>query len=274
VLVLSLVFLVGCSLRKLGYNLAPRFLVSRLVDTFDLNKAQKQQAQAAVAGLHSWHRQSELPRYVEFLDAVIAKTADGLTRDEVQWMLTEGEHHWERAAQKVTPAAAALLATLSPEQISHSELEMKKGSQERFERLELSEPDYLAFRLKKAKKTMNTWLGSYSDAQLGEFERFIRKNRTEELRRQKLTEQSRATLLAALRAHAPRPELETILYNWMTKQETAPTADNQRAEERNRDDFVELVLAVDHTLSPTQRQHLLKEMRTLRTELYELAHNV
>ena len=92
-LVLSLVFLVGCSLRKLGYNLAPRFLVSRLVDTFDLNKAQKQQAQAAVAGLHSWHRQSELPRYVEFLDAVIAKTANNLTRDEIQWMLTKSEHH-------------------------------------------------------------------------------------------------------------------------------------------------------------------------------------
>ncbi len=272
-LVCGLVLLVGCSLRKIGYNLAPRFLVSRIADTFDLNKAQKQQAHAAVAGLHSWHRQNELPRYVEFLDAILAKTADGLTRDEVQWMLTEGEHAWERAAQKVVPEAAALLVTLTPEQISHSEAEMKKGSQERFERLELSEQDYVNFRLKKAKKTMNTWLGSYTGAQLAEFERFIRKNRVEELRRQKLTEQSRATLLTALRARTPRPALETILYNWMTKQETAPTAEHQGAEERNRGDFVELVLAIDHLLSAEQRQHLLKEMRTLRTELNELAHN-
>ena len=272
-LVCGLVLLVGCSLRKIGYNLAPRFLVNRLADTFDLNKAQKQQAHAAVAGLHSWHRQNELPRYVEFLDAILAKTADGLTRDEVQWMLTEGEHAWERAAQKVVPEAAALLVTLTPEQISHSEAEMKKGSQERFERLELSEQDYVNFRLKKAKKTMNNWLGSYTGAQLAEFERFIRKNRVEELRRQKLTEQSRATLLTALRARTPRPALETILYNWMTKQETAPTAEHQGAEERNRGDFVELVLAVDHLLSAEQRQHLLKEMRTLRGELNELAHN-
>ena len=270
-LLAALVLLIGCSLRKIGYNLAPRFVVSRLSSTFDLNKAQKQQAQVAVAGLHSWHRSSELPRYVEFLDAVIAKTADGLTRDEVQWMLTEGEHHWERAVQKVVPESAALLVTLSPEQISHSEAEMKKGSQERFERLELSEPDYLAFRLKKAKKTMNTWLGSYTDAQLAEFERFIRKNRVEELRRQKLNEQNRTALLTALREHAPRETVEALLFNWMTKQQVAPSDEHQRAEERNLNDFVDMVLAIDRSLSPAQRQHLLKELRTLRTELYELS---
>lgn len=272
-LLAALVLLVGCSLRKIGYNLAPRFVVSRLSSTFDLNKAQKQQAQVAVAGLHSWHRQNELPRYVEFLDAILNKTADGLTREEVLWMLGEGERTWERAVQKVAPEMAALLVTLSPEQLSHSEAELNKGSQERFERLELSEQDYVNFRLKKAKKTMNTWLGSYTDAQLAEFERFIRKNRVEELRRRKLTEQSRAILLTALRAHSPRPAVETILFNWMTKQETTPTPANQSAEERNRDDFVELVLAIDRQLSAEQRQHLLKEMRTLRTELNELAHN-
>ena len=44
-----------------------------------------------------------------------------------------------------------------------------------------------------------------------------------------------------------------------------------RAEDRNRDDFVELVLGVDRLMLPAQRQHLIKELRTLRTELYELA---
>ena len=105
-LLAALVLLIGCSLRKIGYNLAPRFVVSRLSSTFDLNKAQKQQAQVAVAGLHSWHRQNELPRYVEFLDAILKKTADGLTREEVLWMLSEGERTWERAVQKVAPEMA------------------------------------------------------------------------------------------------------------------------------------------------------------------------
>ena len=45
----------------------------------------------------------------------------------------------------------------------------------------------------------------------------------------------------------------------------------QRAEERNLSDFIDMVLAIDRTLSPAQRQHLLKELRTLRTELYELS---
>ena len=261
----------GCSLRKLGYNLAPRFIVSRIVDTFDLDKAQKKQTQVAIAELHAWHRKNELPRYVELLDGVIARTADGLTRDEVLWMLKETETTVERTAQKLVPAAAGLLVTLTPEQLSHSEKEMQKGSQERFERLELPEQEYVNFRLKRAKKNLNTWLGSYNDAQLGEFERFVRKNRVEELRRQTHTVELRTTLLTALRDHAPRPAVESLLLNWMTKEDANQTADSKRAEERNRDDFVELVLGVDRAMSQEQRQHMLKELRTLRTELYELS---
>lgn len=265
------VLLAGCSLRKIGYNLATRIVVSKLSDTFDLKKPQKQQAQAAVAMLHDWHRKTELPRYVQFIDAIMAKTADGLTQDELLWMFKEGEVTWDRTAHKLAPEAAALLVTLSPEQLAHAEGEMNKASQERFERLELPEQDYVNFRLKKAKKNLNTWLGSYTDAQLAQFDRFIRKNRVEELRRQKLNEQNRIALLTALREHAPRQTVETLIFNWMTKQQVAPTDEHQRAEERNLNDFVDMVLTIDRSLSPAQRQHLLKEMRTLRTELYELS---
>ena len=270
-LVCAAVLLTGCSLRKIGYNLAARFVVSKLSDTFDLKKPQKQKAQAAVAMLHDWHRKTELPRYVQFIDAIMAKTADGLTQDELMWMFKEGEVTWDRTAHKLAPEAAALLVTLSPEQLAHAEGEMNKASQERFERLELPEQDYVNFRLKKAKKNMNTWLGSYTDAQLAQFDRFIRKNRVEELRRQRLNEQNRAALITALREHAPQQNVETLLFNWMTKQQVAPTDEHQRAEERNLNDFVDMVLAIDRSLSPAQRQHLLKELRTLRTEIYELS---
>jgi len=224
-----------------------------------------------VTALHDWHRKVEMPRYVQFLDEVIAKTSDGLTREEVQWMLHEGEVAVERVGQKLAPDSSALLTSLTAEQINHCESEMQKGSQERFERLELPEQDYVNFRLKRAKKNLNTWLGSYNDTQLGEFERFVRKNRPEELRRQKLNLQSRAALLAALRNHADRPTIETILYNWLTKQQSSPTDEDQRAEARNREDFIDLVLGVDRAMSPQQRQHLLKELRSLRTDLYEIA---
>ena len=266
VLVLS-----GCSLRKLGYNLAARFITSRIVDTFDLDKVQKKQTQAAVARLHAWHRASELPRYVELLDGVIARSADGLTRDEVLWIIKEAETTVERTAQKLVPEASALLVTLTPEQIAYSEKEMKKGSKERFERLELPEQDYVNFRLKRAKKNLTTWCGSYNDAQLGEFERFVRKNRLEELRRQTHTELLRAALLTALREHAPRAAIEGLLFNWMTKEDAAPTEESKLAEERNRDDFIALVLGVDRAMTADQRQHMLRELRTLRTEMYELA---
>jgi hypothetical protein len=271
VFLLAALVLSGCSVRKIAYNFANRFLVTKLVDTFDLDRAQKKQAQAAVTAIHKWHRSSELPQYVQFLDQLCEKLGDGLSRDEVLWMLQQGEGAFERVARRIAPDMAALLVSLTPAQVAHSQSELQKGSQERFERLEAPEQEYVNFRLKRARKNMTTWMGSYTDGQISDFERFIRENRPEELRRQKDNEQSRQILVAALTDHASAAAIETLLLNWMTKQQARPTDAVQRAEERNRDDFVDLVLNIDRSLSPAQRQHLLKELRTLRTELYELS---
>jgi hypothetical protein len=271
-LLAATVLLSGCSVRKLFYNnLAVTLLMRRLNDTFALRGSQKQSAEQMVKAIHHWHRKSELPRYVTILDGLIARAQDGLTHEELGWLLGEVDAATRRFAERMAPDAGKLLRTLTPDQVNHAEHAMKKGEMERFERLEKPEHEYIAFRLKRARKTLTDWLGSYSDAQLGEFERFIRKNRPEEQKRQKVVQANQRDLIAALRSGTDEAGLRDLVARWMSTRQTSPTPQYQQDEARNWRDFSEALLAVDRAMTPGQRQHFLSELRSLRKDLAELA---
>jgi hypothetical protein len=264
----------GCSIRKLAYGWAGKLLANRVIATFDLNDAQKRDLLPRVTALHEWHRKNELPRYVTFLDAVIAKAADGFDRQEVEWMLHEAIGMVERLSARFSPEAGSVLSTLSDAQITHADDEFKKGEKERFEKLELSEEDYVKHRLKVARKNFKTWLGSYSDAQLAEYERFIRKNRQAELRRRKRYEDNQEILLKTLHTHPGPQVLSDLVNRWLTRQEVHETPEFQAAEKRDETEFVELVLAIDRLMTQEQRQHLIDELRSWRRDFYELASGI
>lgn len=263
----------ACSLRKVAYGMANRLIVSRLSDTFHLDDKQRQLLQTKVAGLHTWHRQEELPRYVALIDAFLPKLENGLEKAELDWLVREGNSAIERLAGRAAPEFAVVLESLSPQQINQSAAEMKKSERERFEKLEASEEDYVRHRLKAGRKNLSTWLGTYTPQQLAEYERFVRKNRPEELRRRKRTQQNQQVLLDALRTHRGVPALTHILSRWMTRQEAEETQDFQAAEGRNMNDYLDFLLTMDRSLSPAQRTHLLNELKAWRRDFDELAHN-
>jgi hypothetical protein len=261
----------ACSLRKVAYGMANRLIVSRLSDTFKLNDGQRQQLSAKVATLHAWHRREELPRYVTLIDSFLPKLENGLERGELEWLMREGNAALERLAVRSAPEVAAVLDGLSPQQINQSAAEMKKAERERFEKLEMSEEDYVRHRMKSGRKNLSTWLGTYTPQQVAEYEKFVRKNRPEEQRRRRRTQQNQQALLDALRGHRGPQALSHILSRWMTRQEVEETPDFQAAEQRNNAEYIEFLLTLDRSLSSAQRTHLLNELRAWRRDLDELA---
>lgn len=263
----------ACSLRKVAYGMANRLIVSRLSDTFKLNETQRQQLTARVATLHAWHRKEELPRYVALIDGFLPKLENGLDRGELEWLMREGNTALDRLAQRSAPEVAAVLDALSPQQINQSAAEMKKAERERFEKLEMSEEDYVRHRMKAGRKNLSTWLGTYTPQQLADYEKFVRKNRPEEQRRRRRTQQNQQALLDALRAKRGAQALGHILSRWMTRQEVEETPEFQAAEGRNNAEYIDFLLTLDRSLSVAQRTHLLNELRAWRRDFDELANN-
>ena len=110
-----------------------------------------------------------------------------MSEDDLKWLQQQGDDAIARMATRVAPPSAELLSHLSESQLLHAAKRMERSERERFEKLDQSEDKYYAYRLENTKKTLKTWLGSYTDEQVAIFASFHHQDRQEELRRRDVT---------------------------------------------------------------------------------------
>jgi hypothetical protein len=70
VIFLLAITIVSCSLVKTAYNNAPEAMHWWLDDYFDFTATQNKKLKPALHALHDWHRQTQLPLYVELLQNI------------------------------------------------------------------------------------------------------------------------------------------------------------------------------------------------------------
>ena len=138
--IISLALLVlgvqGCSTLRLAYNQAPLAAYWYLDDYVDFSEEQKPAVKAALNELHHWHRQTQLPAYIETLQKMQRQMTEPLTParacefyQEVQerlMMSLEGAVRFDQ-----TPAASfnlQKLATLDRNQLLNMERKFAKSN--------------------------------------------------------------------------------------------------------------------------------------------------
>ena len=116
----------ACSAVKLAYNQAPELTYLYLDGYVDFNGAQSLKVKEELAKVHQWHRQTQLPAYVESLEKfrqhlpgdMDAKVACNAFEDARGKVLT--------LTSQIEPAAAAVASTLEPRQIRYLEKKFDK----------------------------------------------------------------------------------------------------------------------------------------------------
>lgn len=261
----------GCSVRKLAYRFADRFVMKAVDDSFGLTSPQSKALRQRVQQVLLWHRRSELVRYVAVLTRLERDVADGTTREELVALQADMNGAAERLAQRAAPEAGWLLASLSPAQVEAAAVRTVKEERERFKDLDQPGEIYVQRRMQAARKSLKTWLGEPTDAQLLMVAAYLRENRPHEERRREQARKNRRGLITALRARPGEPALTELARGWMTRQEVGESRTDRDAEQESRGRFLELLLRLDQSLTPTQRQHLVNELRGWRRDLAEIA---
>ena len=109
--------LAGCSGAKVVYEQLDVLLPWYFRDYVDLDTGQRRQLEQAVDSLLVWHRESEIGRYAAFLRELERDAAAPLGLDRLRAARLELDAFWDDVAQRLAPEAAALLSTLSDEQV-------------------------------------------------------------------------------------------------------------------------------------------------------------
>lgn len=157
----------ACSAVKFVYNQAPELAYWRLDGYLDFSDAQTPQVRQALASMHQWHRQTQLPAYAEALQTWQAWMPGELQEAQACGIADEVRAKLLAISDRGEAAMLAFINTLEPRQLDHLQRKFSKINAEyRDDFLDGTPQALLEKRFKKAVGRAEMLYGTLEDKQL------------------------------------------------------------------------------------------------------------
>ena len=256
----------ACSVMKLLYNQAPDVAYWYLDGYLNLTDAQSLQLKDGLNRLQAWHRQTQLPSYIEALNRLQLQATSDITAGSACATFTELRSKLATVSEKAEPVAAALVSTLSPEQLKHLERKFaENNAKEEAELLDGPARDRLDKRRRQALSRAEMLYGSLGDKQLAVLDQRLEQSRfdgrifhAEKLRRQRDTLQTLRTLSAV---SAPLEKAETALRGLMDRVFASPSAPYRNYLESMTQESCQTFAELHNSTTPAQRKKAAETLR-------------
>lgn len=156
----------ACSAVKIAYNQAPQLAYLYLDGYADFNEVQSLQVRTDLTKFMAWHRQTQLPGYIDLLQKIQQKMPQDITAVQACDVFADVRQKALALTDYAEPATSGLAATLSAKQITVMERKFAKGNTTwREDYLEGSAKDLFEKRQKSAIKRADMLYGSVTDKQ-------------------------------------------------------------------------------------------------------------
>lgn len=273
-LALLLLFSSGCSMVRVGYGHFDSVAAWMAHDYFDLNADQRDLFAQRFERLHSWHRQTQLAEYAQFLGDIQTRARRGLRENDLLWLVDGFRQRYARIAVRGAADAADLLATLTPEQVETFRQQIDKNNKKFMQehRINDSEAERRRVVRQRTLSQLRDWVGPLNDIQET---RVIAMLKTmplvDKLRHEdRLRRQREFFALLELR-NGDRNVFTQRLRDWLEHWEAGRGVEQARQFDESWKKRAELYAAVDHTLTPTQRTHLISRLQDYIDDFRELS---
>lgn len=159
--------LTGCNLLYLGYSQADSYAAWMADEYFDLDLRQKQEFRTRFDRLHAWHRYEQLPDYAAFLTDTKTRLDQGLTRADFVWVVGGVQERYRTIIRQSADDAAAVLATITPEQLQTLQRQFDKDNKKfaREHRLDASIEEQRRAAARRTVSRVRDWAGSLTPEQ-------------------------------------------------------------------------------------------------------------
>lgn len=258
----AVLLLAGCSTLQLSYNQADLLLGWRADSYFDFEAAQKRDFHQRLDRLLAWHRREQLPEYARFAHSAAERARDGVSREDILWVIEGLKRHYVSLVDHGINDAAELLATLGNTQLRALQKQWHKDNLRFVEEHELDAgiDKRKRARLKRMLGQISDWTGSLSRAQEQQIEKlldgvplFEHLRHQDRLRRQ-------AEFAELLKLRGQRQEFQPRLHHWLREWERGRSAEYERVAAEVQERRIDFFLALDKLLTPAQREHALRRL--------------
>lgn len=259
-----LVAIAGCSTGvRIGYNQAESLVSWRLADYVDFEPHQRELFGERFRAVHAWHRRDQLPEYARLLAETRIRAADGLSREDVEWVLARSRSQLQALIDQVADDAAQLLASLTPAQVKGLERGFARANQRLARTWAVGQPVAAQRRAR-------------AEALIAQAERFTGRLTAEQRARvtaladalpditdQRFAERQRRQreLIAALQAGKSHAEIAAWFRQWAGNWERGRDESYARLARAAAEQRIEIYVEIDRMLSPAQRRSALDRLQ-------------
>lgn len=252
------------------------WLVYWYIDDFiELSDQQEKVVDANLATWLAWHKETELPKYIEHFSELSGDIQrQQLTVEKMDYHQQKAADHWLRLKAKIIPDLVEMSPMLSQEQIDSMFKEIDKINEEKAtetkELLAKTPEKRKSEFIKKNKRNLKRWLGKLNNEQ----ERLVENTYGEYYSNAELWLEYRVryqTELHSLLKSTDRGDTFKIRLNKLLMEPEVFRGNtlNQRNSENSRSNKV-FLLAADALATKKQRKHLLNEITDFVDDLNDL----
>jgi hypothetical protein len=243
---------------RLAYNNADVFLRWQANSYLDFEGEESEALDQRITSLLAWHRAKALPQYARLAEEAATRMLRGVKREDLDWGYDAFRAQAQEAVGAAAGEAAGLLDRLRPEQLAHLERRIAEENR-KFEREQLrgTVEERRKRRLKRNLDRLEEWYGTLTEAQAERVRRYSDAAPLAGDLRDRDRKRRQSEFVAMLRAREATPRLKSWALAWETDREPAYAAAQRQIRER----YVELLLDLDRTLSPEQREKAAGRLR-------------
>jgi hypothetical protein len=255
---LALTLLQACSVTRTAYNNADVFLGWQANHYLDLEGPQVEDLDRRLDAYHAWHRANALPQYARLGEEAAGRLQRGLKREDLDWSYDAVRAQIREALGQAAVEAAPLLDALSPAQIGHLEQRLAEDNRKfAKERMQGTMEQRHQRRVKRNVERLEEWFGSLTEAQAARVRRYSERAPFSADLQDRDRKRRQAEFVGMLRAREAGIRLKPWAQNW----EEGRAPEYVQAVRATRAEYIDLLLDLDRTLSPDQREHAAARLK-------------
>ena len=266
--------LAGCSVLRIGYSQAPTFAYWWIDGYVDLNGEQSLKLRESIDRWFEWHRRVEMPRYASLLARAQREVMEPtLSTDQLCFWRDEAQRRLDVVLEEATPSFAALMVSLTPEQIRHMERKMAKDGEELkkdFAQADKAERAKVSFR--RTLERYENLYGKLDDAQRSKLTQLLAASPFDADRWLAERERRNADLLGLLTkvsadgkgsdGAAAQAQAQAAVRMLAERALRSPRPDYRAYQERLTQENCALAAAMHNATSPAQRRHARDKLKS------------
>ncbi len=260
--------LAGCTALRLAYDNADTYLLFRAKSYLDLDAKGSDELDERIDEFFAWHRRTALPQYARMSEEAAKRLAHGLSREDLVWGYDSLVAHARQSLRFAAERVAPLLDRLTPQQVAHMEKRFAEDNR-KFAReyLRGSETERRKRRARRLEERLEDWVGNLSSVQAEKVRQFSERTPLYDELRAKDRQRMQAEFVDMIRKRQAQKHLPDWIANWERGRDPAHLA----ASERFRQEYLALLLELDKTLAPEQRNRAAANLRRYAEDFRVLA---